>query len=171
MELFTAIIGSVLIASLILGPYLSIELKLQVYAQSNVTIAKGNTTIMSSNKTDNNTSSITGNITGNLTANPTGNLSSAEVIISPGSSDQASKKSFDPNTITLQKGTTVKWTNKDSTLHTVTSGSPNGENSGAVFDSGQLFAGNTFQHVFNVTGTYDYYCIYHPWMTGKVIVS
>jgi plastocyanin len=28
-----------------------------------------------------------------------------------------------------------------------------------------------FKHTFNTAGTFDYYCLVHPFMTGKVIVA
>ena len=70
----------------------------------------------------------------------------------------------------LLKKETVTWTNKDSTLHTVTSGTPEGGNSGTEFDS-RYIAGKTFQHTFNTAGTFDYDRTLHPFMKGKVTVS
>lgn len=66
---------------------------------------------------------------------------------------------------TIMKGTTVKWINRDTYAHTVTSY----ENK---FDSGNLNEGQTFQFTFDSAGTYDYYCLYHlPGMKGKIIVK
>ncbi|MGH1569213.1 MAG: cupredoxin domain-containing protein [Nitrosopumilus sp.] len=39
-----------------------------------------------------------------------------------------------------------------------------------IFDSGLISAGATYTNQFDVEGTFDYYCIAHPWMTGKVVV-
>jgi len=69
---------------------------------------------------------------------------------------------FNPSTITIKKGTTVIWTQQDSTLHTVT---------GTGLKSGNLAKGQTFSHTFNDVGTFDYHCSIHPSMTGKVIVE
>ncbi len=69
---------------------------------------------------------------------------------------------FNPATITVAKGTTVTWTNKDSAAHTVT---------GSGFDSGSLSKGQTFSYTFNEAGTFDYICTIHPSMKGKVIVT
>lgn len=71
---------------------------------------------------------------------------------------------FSPATITVAIGTMITWTDQDSADHTVTS--ING-----VFDSGRISRGNTFSYTFNEKGEYDYYCTYHPNMTGKVIVQ
>lgn len=69
---------------------------------------------------------------------------------------------FNPATITVQKGTTVTWTQMDSAQHTVT---------GNGFDSGNLNKGQTFSWTFNETGTFSYKCSNHPSMSGKVIVT
>lgn len=69
---------------------------------------------------------------------------------------------FNPATITVQKGTTVTWTQMDSAPHTVT---------GNGFDSANLNKGQTFSWTFNETGTFSYKCSYHPAMSGEVIVK
>lgn len=69
---------------------------------------------------------------------------------------------FQPAEITIQKGNSVTWVNRDSVAHTVT---------GKDFDSGRLNTDQTFQKTFNETGTFEYYCKPHPYMIGKVIVQ
>jgi plastocyanin len=34
-----------------------------------------------------------------------------------------------------------------------------------------LSPGDTFTRVFDKAGTYDYHCSFHPYMTGRVVVS
>jgi plastocyanin len=143
----TAIIGSVLIAGVAFSPLLSGQFHL-AYAQDNATT-----------------------MSGNMTGNTTGSSGGDSVTISPGSSVPSNGKFFVPETLTVSKGTTVSWTNEDTTLHTVTSGSAESGNSGTEFDSSYLAAGKTFQHPFNTAGTFDYYCTLHPYMKGKVVVS
>ena len=143
----TAIIGSVLIAGVAFSPLLSGQFHL-AYAQDNATT-----------------------MSGNMTGNTTGSSGGDSVTISPGSSVPSNGKFFVPETLTVSKGTTVTWTNEDTTLHTVTSGSAESGNSGTEFDSSYLAAGKTFQHPFNTAGTFDYYCTLHPYMKGKVVVS
>lgn len=78
--------------------------------------------------------------------------------------------SFGPKSITVSTGTTIKWTNKDNTLHTVTSGTPGSPN--GTFDSGNLGNGATFSYTFNTKGTFPYYCKLHQdTMTGTVVVQ
>jgi plastocyanin len=69
-----------------------------------------------------------------------------------------------PPLITISIGTTITWRNLDSVEHTVT------DRNGA-FDSSLFGRNETFSHLFTEAGEYDYYCIPHPFMTGKVIVE
>jgi plastocyanin len=71
---------------------------------------------------------------------------------------------FSPQTLTVSKGTTVTWTNNDSTTHTVTSDS-------GVWDSGNIAPGKTFSSAFNQTGTFPYHCKIHSSMTAKIVVQ
>ncbi|MFC2021001.1 cupredoxin family copper-binding protein [Chloroflexota bacterium] len=71
---------------------------------------------------------------------------------------------YSPATITVPAGTTVTWYNRDSTPHTVTTREQ-------MFDSGRMTQGETFSYTFTDKGTFEYYCIFHPYMTGKVIVE
>lgn len=70
---------------------------------------------------------------------------------------------FNPVNIKIPKGTTVIWTNNDGSDHTVTSDT-------AVFDSGTLNRGKTFEFTFNEIGTFDYHCSFHSSMHGEVTV-
>jgi len=84
----------------------------------------------------------------------------------------AANNCFNPNPLTVAPGTQVTWKNTDTVSHTVTSGKPSDNQTGTVFDSGGLIKpGGTFQFTFQNAGTYDYFCIVHPWMTAQVIVS
>jgi plastocyanin len=58
---------------------------------------------------------------------------------------------------------TVKWVSHSFTYDTVTS-------STGLFGSGSLAPGSTFSFTFTQPGTYEYYCQYHLWMHGTIIV-
>ncbi len=75
-----------------------------------------------------------------------------------------------PASVTVSKGGKVIWTNDDTAAHTVTSGTPKDGPSG-VFDSSLVMGGNTFEYTFNDSGSYDYFCMVHPWMVGNVQVN
>lgn len=70
--------------------------------------------------------------------------------------------SFNPGTLTVAVGTTVTWTNNDSTTHTVKSSS---------FNSSSLAPGDTFSFKFDSKGTFNYNCGIHPTMTGTIVVQ
>jgi len=72
--------------------------------------------------------------------------------------------SFNPPTLTIKKGTTVTWTQRDSTRHTVTSDD-------GVFESGLLSKDESWSYTFNEAGTFGYHCSPHPSMTAKIIVE
>jgi plastocyanin len=71
---------------------------------------------------------------------------------------------FSPDTLRIKTGTTVTWMNNDGMTHTVTSNT-------ALFDSGNLAAGLSFQYTFNAAGTFTYYCVIHAGMRGVVVVN
>jgi plastocyanin len=70
---------------------------------------------------------------------------------------------FTPQVLEIPVGTTVTWTNSDTTQHTATSS--------GVFDSGVLAQGATFSFTFDTPGTFDYICSLHPNMTGQIVVT
>ncbi len=69
---------------------------------------------------------------------------------------------FNPESITVSKGTSITWTNRDSAPHTVT---------GTAFGSETLNQDQSFSYTFNEAGTFEYACKIHPNMKGKVIVT
>jgi plastocyanin len=74
---------------------------------------------------------------------------------------------FNPTTITVKAGTTIKWTNKEGVSHTVTSDPESSE----VFDSGSLGDGGIFTWTFSTAGTFSYHCSFHSNMKAKVVVN
>jgi len=75
-----------------------------------------------------------------------------------------------PSQVSINVGETVTWSNDDTAAHTVTSGTPS-DGSDGIFDSSLFMAGTTFEHTFDEAGTYDYFCMVHPWMIGTVQVN
>jgi plastocyanin len=71
---------------------------------------------------------------------------------------------FQPASLQIAAGTTVTWTNADSTAHTVTSDE-------GAFDAGPLAPGASFTQTFDIPGTYTYHCQIHHFMTGTIVVS
>jgi predicted lipoprotein with Yx(FWY)xxD motif len=83
---------------------------------------------------------------------------------SGGSAIQIANFAFAPTSLTVSAGTTVTWTNADSTAHTVTADD-------GSFDSGNLDPGKTFSFTFKTPGTYAYHCAIHPNMKATIVVK
>ena len=70
-----------------------------------------------------------------------------------------------PGDITVKKGATVTWTNKDTYPHTVTS------DDGTSFSSGTMATGAVFSYTAKTVGSFTYHCTFHSNMKGKLIVT
>jgi plastocyanin len=95
------------------------------------------------------------------------------VSIPPGVSSpgcEVTKNCYTPDSLEIRVHDTVIWSNDDTAAHTVSSGDPVGGADGK-FDSGLFMSGNTFTQTFDEAGTYPYFCMVHPWMTGQVVVK
>lgn len=75
---------------------------------------------------------------------------------------------FDLATITISTGTTVRWVNQASIFHTVT---PDGHSEWQ--EASMTQSGQTFEHTFDIAGTFDYFCQPHrgDGMTGIIRVQ
>ena len=115
-------------------------------------------------------STIFGGATSTTTTTSAGPGSTVVVSIQKGAGNPANPPGYSPDKVTLVLGVnaSVKWTNDDTAPHTVTA--TTGPSGAALFKSGNLDAGQTFVYNFTSTGTYQYNCDYHAWMTGTVVV-
>ena len=77
---------------------------------------------------------------------------------------------FIPSTVVITVGGTVTWDNTDNAAHTSSSGTA-ADGPDGVFDSSLIMAGGSYSHTFDTAGTFDYFCMVHPWMQGTVIVE
>jgi plastocyanin len=68
---------------------------------------------------------------------------------------------FNPSTVQISKGDTVRWTDMDSADHTV---------KGSTFNSDLIHKGKSYEFKFNTAGTFNYVCSIHPSMKGTVKV-
>jgi plastocyanin len=95
---------------------------------------------------------------------PPSNIVNATILA--GASAQGNPD-YDPDPLTVKKGDGVSWINKDNVPHTVTSKTE------GKFDSKAISP--TTSWVLNTAkldaGDYDYYCTFHPFMTGLLKVS
>lgn len=71
---------------------------------------------------------------------------------------------FDPETIRVDAGTEVTWTNADDATHTATADD-------GSFDTGDLGKGDSKSVTLRKAGTYTYFCRFHPFMKATVEVQ
>src|SRR5438876_2866234 len=97
----------------------------------------------------------------------------AKLSILVGASTQGNP-AYDPRTLTIKKGESIKVTNKDSVPHTVTNGKDASDpTSGKLFDTSIINAGSTAQISTAKLSPADYpfHCTVHPYMTGLLKVQ
>lgn len=70
---------------------------------------------------------------------------------------------FHPAVITVERKTTVTWTNRDTQRHSVTFDD-------IVVGSSVMWRGDTFSYKFSEPGTFNYHCTQHINTKGVVIV-
>lgn len=70
---------------------------------------------------------------------------------------------YAPATLTVKRGTTVSFVNKDPFPHTATSR--------GHFDSKEIAAGKTWKFKAKDAGRFDYICTLHPNMKGTLVVE
>ena len=87
---------------------------------------------------------------------------------------------YTPARVSVNQNDSVIWINKDTEIHTVTSGNGAGLESlmtnkrgtkNGIFDSGIIKPGENWTHLFENAGTFAYFCTGHPWMEGTVVVK
>ena len=64
----------------------------------------------------------------------------------------------------ISVGTTVEWTNTDPMPHSVTAVE-------GTFNSGLINPGKTYRHTFTKAGTFNFFCMPHPFMKGTIVVK
>jgi plastocyanin len=81
---------------------------------------------------------------------------------------------YDPEELTASAGSEISVVNQDTVPHTATSGTgPQDPNSAKSFDTSIINGGEsaTISLAQVTPGQYDYYCMVHPYMTGKLVVE
>lgn len=100
----------------------------------------------------------------------------AEVHVIQMTTDASFEPRFVPDETTIRRGDTVRWVNTDGFLldHATASGTGSADPlAGALWDSGILRAGESFEVTFQDTGDYEYFSPPHEYegMFGIVHVS
>ncbi len=103
---------------------------------------------------------------------PTHAQSTVTVSIPNGAGNAGGAPGYAPDNVTVVVGVnnTVTWTNNDTVHHTVT---PGNEPAGSPWSGGSpdMPPQASYSFTFTVPGTYSYFCKYHNWMTGTVVVK
>jgi plastocyanin len=97
----------------------------------------------------------------------------ATLNILEGASAQGSP-AYDPDPLTAKKGDEISVVNQDSIPHTVTSGTGNSDpEKGSLFDTSIINGGESAKISLAEVdpGEYDYFCIVHEYMKGKLTVE
>jgi plastocyanin len=104
-------------------------------------------------------------------------LNSSRIIISSGAGSEGpngfcviNHNCFNPSVMMIKMGTQVTWMNSDSVTHTVTSGKSTDSKTGTLFDQ-TVSPGKSVSITINNSGTINYFCKIHPWITGQLIVG
>ncbi|MGE0795371.1 MAG: plastocyanin/azurin family copper-binding protein [Acidimicrobiia bacterium] len=81
-----------------------------------------------------------------------------------GSEVRIASFAFAPETLTVDVGATVTWTNDDGAAHSI-------EATDGSFVSESLAEGDTFEQTFDAAGERTYRCGIHQYMRGTVVVG
>jgi plastocyanin len=107
-------------------------------------------------------SSCGSNSTPTMPSASSGNTNGTPITIVSGA-QVLTTTAYNPNPLTITAGTTVTWTNQDSTTHTATSDT-------GVFN-GTVGPNQQYSFTFPNKGTFTYHCSLHPNMVASVIVQ
>jgi plastocyanin len=98
----------------------------------------------------------------------------AATLTIPNGAATPGNPAYEPASLTVKKGDAIDVVNKDSSPHTVTSGTGlEDPNAGKMFDTSIITPAASAQLATAdlEAGEYDYHCSVHPFMTGKIIVQ
>ncbi|MGY6241900.1 cupredoxin domain-containing protein [Burkholderia ambifaria] len=70
---------------------------------------------------------------------------------------------FNPPSVTVARGDTIVWVNKDLVAHTATAA--------GLFDSHEIRPDASWTYVANTPGRYAYICTFHPTMKATLTVK
>jgi cytochrome c oxidase subunit 2 len=140
--------------------------------QTNVAVATETTNQSQSATTSTGTSSAS--TTPTTPAATTTSSTAAATLTIPMGASTPGNPAYEPASLTVKKGDAIDVVNKDSSPHTVTSGTGvEDPNAGKMFDTSIINAAASAQIATAdlEAGEYDYHCSVHPFMTGKIIVQ
>jgi cytochrome c oxidase subunit 2 len=137
--------------------------------QTNVAVATETTNQSQSATTSTGTSSA-----GTPAATTSSSAAAAATLTIPMGASTPGNPAYEPASLTVKKGDAIDVVNKDSSPHTVTSGTGlEDPNAGKMFDTSIINAAASAQIATAdlEAGEYDYHCSVHPFMTGTLKVE
>src|SRR5918995_430435 len=105
---------------------------------------------------------------------PAATTTAAATLTIPMGASTPGNPAYEPASLTVKKGDAIDVVNKDSSPHTVTSGTGlEDPNAGKMFDTSIINAAASAQIATAdlEAGEYDYHCSVHPFMTGTLKVE
>ncbi|HUS18176.1 MAG TPA: plastocyanin/azurin family copper-binding protein, partial [Terriglobales bacterium] len=90
-------------------------------------------------------------------------METVRMLPGAGNYDKDPSNDFSKPLITIKAGSAVRWLNTDTVNHY-------NKDASGEFTTPNLKPGESYSHVFKRPGTYEYTCIPHPWMKGKIVV-
>src|SRR5215216_5804500 len=111
---------------------------------------------------------------GTPAATTTSSAAAAATLTIPMGASTPGNPAYEPASLTVKKGDAIDVVNKDSSPHTVTSGTGvEDPNAGKMFDTSIITPAGSAQVATAdlEAGEYDFHCAVHPFMTGKIIVQ
>jgi cytochrome c oxidase subunit 2 len=105
---------------------------------------------------------------------PAATTAAAATLTIPMGAVTPGNPAYEPASLTVKKGDAIDVVNKDSSPHTVTSGTGlEDPNAGQMFDTSIINAAGSAQLATAdlEAGEYDYHCTVHPFMTGTLKVE
>jgi cytochrome c oxidase subunit II len=119
-------------------------------------------------------SATTGTGASSAGSTPAATTAAAATLTIPMGAATPGNPAYEPASLTVKKGDAINVENKDSSPHTVTSGTGlEDPNAGKMFDTSIITPAASAQVATAdlEAGEYDFHCAVHPFMTGKIIVQ
>jgi plastocyanin len=158
-------------------PYMTSKLTVTAAsAGSGATTTEGNASNTETSPATTNATTTTAGTGGAATppSTPAATTTAAATLTIPTGAATPGNPAYEPASLTVKKGDAINVENKDSSPHTVTSGTGlEDPNAGKMFDTSIINAAASAQIATAdlEAGEYDFHCAVHPFMTGKIIVQ
>ena len=158
-------------------PYMTSKLTVTAAsAGSGATATEGNASNIETSPATTNATTTTAGTGGAATppSTPAATTAAAATLTIPTGAATPGNPAYEPASLTVKKGDAINVENKDSSPHTVTSGTGvEDPNAGKMFDTSIITPAGSAQVATAdlEAGEYDFHCAVHPFMTGKIIVQ